>query len=174
MLGHAGHRLVGIRDRFQTAILSVRSTGLESHHVRLSGRVHDRQGHLETVLIDSVQYFQADAAAVFDARPFPRVHSGQGSRHEDVQINSGIGDAELRPERRDFFADGATRARLIDGKGLVEPGVESGLAVGFGRLTVDFAAGDFRVRAPEGAVCDGRDCPLKRLAMLLVKRMAHR
>ena len=71
MFGHAGHRLVGIGDRFQAAILSVRSAGLEGHHVSLPGGVHDGQRHLEAALVHSMEDFQADADALLDAGALP-------------------------------------------------------------------------------------------------------
>ncbi len=152
--GNAPHLVPGVCDRLQSAVLRVRTAGLERHHERLSGRMHDRVRDLEAALVDAREDLEADADPRFWAGLAPRVFRGGDRRKQRFEIDARIGDAERDPIRRAFAADGADRSGEADRKRLVRQRVERGFAGVGGAFAVDLRTRRLGKRRPVAALGD--------------------
>src|SRR5438552_12074982 len=168
---NAPHFIVGVGDRFQRAILSMRTTGLERHYERLPTGVHHRIRHLEAALVDARENFQRYPDPRFRARLAPGHFSFGDCREQRVEIDARIGDAELETVRRCF------RAHLADGawqrhrKWLTEKCVECGLAESGHLFPVSLRT--LGERAPVAALCDCLQGAVEKRSMALKQWLRH-
>ena len=170
---HAAHLVPCVRDCFEPAILRVRAARLERHHERLAGRVHDRAGHHEALLVDAIENLQTDADPRFGSGLAPlRVRLVDG-REQGVEIGARVGHAERHAEWRLLGADLARRRRLGQCKRLAEQRVERGLA-GLGRaFAVVARARRLGIRRPVATLGDRGERAVERRAVLVEQGMGH-
>ena len=94
-------------------------------------------------------------------------------REQRVEVDLGVGDAEVDAVGRALAADGADRSGQLDRERLVQQRVERALA-GFRRaLAVHLRARGFGIRRPVAALGDGRERAVERRAMLVEQGVAH-
>ena len=151
----------------------MRSAGLERHHERLPGRMHDGVGDLEAGLVDAIEDLHADADPGLRTCLAPGRLGGLDRRHETIDIGLRVGDAEAHAERRALASHLSDRCRLRQREALVRESVERGPA-GLGRaVAVGLRTRRFRIRRPVLALRDRLDGAIEHGAMAFEERMRH-
>ncbi len=113
-LRHIGHRLPGIRERFQAAIEGIRATSRERHDVALPGSVHRRMGIHEQCqrIAPAAQHLEADTHALAHPGITPPGQRRARCREHRIDVRQRVADAKrLARERRDLGSDPAPLPR---------------------------------------------------------------
>jgi hypothetical protein len=96
-LRHAAHLVPGIGDGFESAILRVRTAGLERHQKRLTRRMHHGIGDQEAFLVDPRERLEAHANPDFRPRFAPFRACVVDRCEQRVDIGFRIRDSERHP-----------------------------------------------------------------------------
>src|SRR5437763_1034437 len=84
---------------------SVPTPGLECHHERLAGRVHDRVRHERALLVDAIEDLETDADPPLGARLAPRFLRPRDSGEELIDVELRVRDAQRETVWRALAAD---------------------------------------------------------------------
>ena len=170
---HAGHGFIAVGNRFKTAILRVRTTGLKRHHETLTGCMHHGMGNFKAALVQTIQNFQTDTGTAFNTRITPGLTRFFHRRQQLVHIHGRVLNVHLDTVRGHLGTGATADTGHIQLERLVQMGLERGLAVFSGGFTIGTGA---RVLGPGAEVVTAVNrfqCAVQCRFMLGKKILAH-
>ncbi|MND98668.1 hypothetical protein D3C80_910290 [compost metagenome] len=156
--GHVAHGLGGIGQGLDTPVQGVGAGAAEGLGIALTRDVHDGLRHFEVHVIETGRHLGAQGQTQFGIGGAPVGPSDLGGGDQGLGITARIGDPQrLAGEGRDLGADMVDDAGQVQIKGVVQLGLERGLA-GDGLVRpVDLGRGRILERRPGGAGGHGLD-----------------
>ena len=163
----------GVGNGFEAAILGVRGAGLEGHHPALAGGQHHGVGQFETLLVQAVEDFDADAGTAFSADFLPAIHGLFASGDQRGVVTHRVLHIQFDAVGRFLAAGPAVLAGLAQFELLAEMGFESLLAVFRGGFAVRARARHLVEGCPVAARGDGIQGAVDGGAVFVEHGMGH-
>ena len=163
--GHEAHFAVSVGNGFEATVLSMRRAGLEGHHPALAGGHHHGVGDLETLFIQTLENFQADAGAAVGTGLLPAEHGLLAGGDQCGVVADGILHIQIDAVGRLFAAHPAALAGLAEFEFLPEMGLEGFLAIVGRGFAVGLRARHLVIGRPVAACPDGVEGAVERGAV---------